>query len=310
MNVQSTALARVRTLEVSPARFRRLALTTAIALYVIVVTGATVRLTASGLGCEHWPGCTRGNPFPAKDYHAFIEFGNRLIGAATIGVTLLLWLAARRTPGLPRSLVWLAFVVFLGTLAQAPLGALTVALDLHPLLVISHLVLSLLVLGAGVVLVLHAYAQEEALPAAAVPAELRRAGLVLAAACLALVVTGTLVTAAGPHSGGVDIHRLGTLSAALYVHVRATAVFGCVFLFCLGYLTARRTRVPLLFRAALGLLGLVLVQMAVGEIQYRTHLPWWLVLVHVALASALWAGTVALATLFWSPHRRVAPERT
>jgi cytochrome c oxidase assembly protein subunit 15 len=310
--VETTAHARfrLRTLELSPRAFLRLALAATAALYVIVVTGATVRLTASGLGCEHWPGCTRDNPFPAKDYHAFIEFSNRLVGAVTIVLTLLAWLGSRRTPGLPRRARRLAALTFAGTLAQAPLGAITVYFDLHPLLVISHFLLSLVVLAWAVGLVLEARGLQEGWSRPLVPAELRRAGLVLVAACLALVVSGTLVTAAGPHSGGADVRRLGTVDAALWVHVRSTALFGCVFLFCLGYLAARRERSPRLFHAALGLLGLILVQMAVGEIQYRTELPWWLVLVHVGLAAGVWATTVALVLLFARPLRSLEPGAT
>jgi cytochrome c oxidase assembly protein subunit 15 len=304
--VETTVPARLRSLELSPRAFRRIAVAAATALYVIVATGANVRLTASGLGCEHWPGCTRDNPFPAKDYHAFIEFSNRLVGAITIGLTLVAWLASRRTPGLERRVRRLALLTFLGTLAQAPLGAITVYLDLHPLLVMSHFLLSLVVLAWGIGLVLEARGLEEGWSEPLVPAELRRAGLVLVAACLALVVSGTFVTAAGPHPGGVDIHRLGTVSAAIWVHVRATALFGCVFLFCLGYLAARRGRAPRLFQLALGLLALILVQMGVGEIQYRTGLPWWLVLVHVALAAAVWAWTVGFVLLLRRPLRFLA----
>jgi heme a synthase len=306
--VETTVPARLRSLELTPRAFRRLATGAAAALYVIVATGATVRLTASGLGCEHWPGCTRDNPFPAKDYHAFIEFSNRLVGAITIGLTLVAWLASRRTPGVERRVRRLALLTFLGTLAQAPLGAITVYFDLHPLLVMSHFLLSLVVLAWGVGLVVEARGLEEGWAEPLVPAELRRAGLVLVAACLALVVSGTLVTAAGPHPGGVDIQRLGTVQTAIWVHVRATALFGCVFLFCLGYLAARRGRALRLFHVAVGLLGLVLVQMAVGEIQYRSGLPWWLVLVHVALAAAVWAWTVGFVLLLRRPPLSLAPD--
>src|SRR6476619_19856 len=95
-------------------------------LWLIVVTGAAVRLTSSGLGCRHWPGCEKGHPLPAKDYHAYIEFGNRLVGGVTIVVPLLGALGATRTPTLPRWARRLALVIFVGTLAQAPLGYLAV----------------------------------------------------------------------------------------------------------------------------------------------------------------------------------------
>src|SRR5512133_679718 len=125
-------------LVLSPQTFRRYAFANVFALWVIVTTGATVRLTASGLGCEHWPGCTAGNPFPSKSYHSFIEFGNRIVSAVTILATLGGWVGARFTPGVPLRLRRLALGTFLGTLAQAPLGAITVYAGLNPWLVMSH----------------------------------------------------------------------------------------------------------------------------------------------------------------------------
>src|SRR6266508_5562534 len=156
MQVESTPATRARGFELSPTTFRRLALGSAGWLWLIVVSGATVRLTASGLGCEHWPGCTAGNPFPEKDYHAFVEFGNRMVATIPLGLTLATAAAAWFVRGLSRWAVWLAVAVAIGTFAQAPLGYVTVKLDLHPLIVMSHLLLSLLVLAGGVVLALEA----------------------------------------------------------------------------------------------------------------------------------------------------------
>src|SRR6266545_3654746 len=154
VNAYPTALARLRGLVLSPAQFLPLALVQIGALWLIVGTGAAVRLTDSGLGCRHWPGCEEGHPLPAKDGHAYIEFGNRLFGGVTIAVALVVWLAARRTPALPRWSVQLTLVVFLGTLLQAPIGLLAVASDLRWPIVMLHLLLSIALLGGATVLVL------------------------------------------------------------------------------------------------------------------------------------------------------------
>src|SRR5213076_2392134 len=130
MAIDSTT-ARARSLELSAAAFLRLALASVGALWLIMDTGAAVRLTDSGLGCRHWPGCERGHPLPAKDYHAYIEFGNRVVGGVVIVLTLLAWIGATRTPGLPRWAVRLSLTVFVGTLLQAPLGYLAVRSDLE-----------------------------------------------------------------------------------------------------------------------------------------------------------------------------------
>src|SRR5437660_8798327 len=131
MHVESSRVARIRALEVTPVLFSRIALTAATALYVIVVTGATVRLTASGLGCDHWPGCQAGQPFPEKGYHSYIEFGNRLVGGVAIVVTLGAAIGARFVPSLPVYARRTAVLVFVGTLAHAPLGYLTVMFHLN-----------------------------------------------------------------------------------------------------------------------------------------------------------------------------------
>jgi cytochrome c oxidase assembly protein subunit 15 len=139
------------------------------------------------------------------------------------------------------------------------------------------------------------------------PLTIRRGAFVAAAALLALVVTGAVSTAAGPHPGGSDVERLWRLHAALYVHVRATAIFGALFAGFLVYLWRNRARWPLYLEAAGALLLLLLVQMGIGEVQYRTHLPWWLVLIHVGLAGAVWACGVALVSVVERPPKPFAP---
>ncbi len=305
VNAQPTALARLRGFVLTPARFVPLALAQLGALWLIVGTGAAVRLTDSGLGCRHWPGCEEGHPLPAKDAHAFVEFGNRLVGGVTIAITLLTWLAARRTRALPPWAVRLALAVFLGTLAQAPIGLLAVATDLRWPIVMVHLLLSVALLAGATVLAIEARSAEVGRVRACVPRELQRLGLAAAAACFALIVGGSLATAAGPHSGGGradKIDRLGTLQPFVYTHAVIVGIFLCTFLFTLGYLASRRDRSPRLFALALGVLAVLLVQMGLGELQWRTHLPWGLVLVHVFVAAVVWVGTVALATLLFRPN--------
>lgn len=301
MSVRTSAPARVRSSALSTRAFVRLAAAAAAALYLIVLSGATVRLTASGLGCESWPGCQAGAFFPEEDYHGWVEFGNRFVSLFPIALTLLAWLGARRTAGLPRWVTALALATFVGTIAQAPLGLVTIVLDLHPVLVMSHFLLALVVLAGGVVVLLAALEQERGRAAPVVPRLVRWGGLVLGASCLVLVVTGMLATAAGPHSGSADIRRLGNLFDAVYVHVRATAVFGVLFALVLAVLARRRDRARAPFVVAIGVLAVLLAQMAVGEIQWRNSLPWGVVLTHVGLAAAVWAGTVALVTLLWRP---------
>ena len=308
LSVASRRVARLRAIALTPQLFVWAAAASALSLYLILITGATVRLTASGLGCEHWPGCQAGQPFPEKGYHSYIEFGNRLVGAVTIALTLVAALGALRTRGLPRWARRLALAVFLGALAQAPLGYFTVRFHLNPYLVISHFLLSAVVLAGAVVVLLAALELRYGATEPLVPRELQQIVTLAAVAALVLLVSGTIATASGPHPGDSSkVRRLWTLGDAIYVHAGATAVFGVCFVFALGYLAARRSRSPRLFLFSLGVLALLGVQMAIGETQYRTHLPWWLVLVHVGIAGAVWSGIVALATLFRRPLGWFAP---
>ena len=277
-------------------RFRAFAIAAAASLYVITITGALVRLTASGLGCDSWPGCQEGAFFPAEDHHGFIEFGNRVFGAIPISLTFLTWFVSRRVAS--RFVQRVALATFLLTLVQAPIGLVVIATELEPIAVVVHFTLALVALAGALIVLLEAWKPALDDP---VPGELRRAGLVLAAACLALVVTGTFATAAGPHSGDPDVGRLWMLDNAMWVHVRAAGLFGLALLFVLGYLVARRARSPRLFRVGLVVAALALAQSAVGELQWQTELPWGIVLVHVALAAAVWSATVVLVTLFHQP---------
>lgn len=277
-------------------RFRLFAIAAAASLYVIVITGALVRLTASGLGCDSWPGCQEGAFFPAEDHHGFIEFGNRVFGAIPISLTFLTWFVSRRVAS--RFVQRVALATFLLTLVQAPIGLVVIATDLEPIAVVVHFTLALVALGGSLIVLLEAWNPVLDEP---IPGELRRAGLVLAAACLALVVTGTFATAAGPHSGDPDVGRLWMLDSAMWVHVRAAGLFGLALLFVLGYLVSRRACSPRLFRVGLVVAALAFAQSSVGELQWQTELPWGIVLVHVALAAAVWSATVVLVTLFHQP---------
>jgi heme a synthase len=285
---------------VSHGVFRGLTYAALGALLLIVVSGATVRLTASGLGCENWPRC--GETFlPEKDFHALVEFGNRVVGFGVGIVTLLVAGAAWRVERLPRWLVWTATALPFTVLAQGVLGGITVVFELHPLIVMAHFLLSLVAIAVAVLVVLGALGLSDGeRPAPAATA------LALAAvpSALVLVVTGALVTAAGPHSGGEEIARFGNVLDAVHVHIGATAVFGVTFLVLVVVLVAGRLRTELALAG--GVLVLLIVQMAVGEVQWRNGLPWGLVLVHVGLATLVWTGAVAIAGRLVLRSRRLA----
>jgi cytochrome c oxidase assembly protein subunit 15 len=297
--VSTAASALPRRLELSPAAFRRLAWWTVGWLLLIVATGATVRLTGSGLGCEHWPGCAPGAFIPKKGYHSDVEFSNRIVAFLTVVTTLVFAVAAAAMRTLTRRTKTLAWLVFAGTLAQAPLGAVTVHYHLNPYLVIAHLLLSLAVLGLGVLVAVGGVA-------APLPVHARQAGTLLLAAVTFLVVTGTLSTAAGKFpgsSGDQRVHRLGAFQPAVALHVKAVAVFGACFLLLAAWAWRNRDRHRWVLRGCAGLLAILALQMALGETQYRLYdrIPWWVVLLHVTVAAGLFAWTVGLVARLWRP---------
>jgi len=289
-----------------PIGFRRVAWWAVGCLVAIVATGATVRLTGSGLGCPHWPTCNATHALP-KGYHSTIEFSNRVVSALTVLSTLALAIAAWRTSALGRRGKWLATAVFAGTLAQAPLGAITVYYDLDPYLVISHLLLSLTVLGLGVLTLLEAQRLVRG-DGSPLPTIARVGGAVLLVAVAALVVSGTLSTASGrfPGSSGTQVvERIWMFHSAVWLHVRAVAAFGIVFLVLAAWAWMRRSTWPWLVRGCVALLAILLVQMGIGEWQYRRYgtVPWWVVVAHVFVAALLFAWTVGLVARLWRPVR-------
>ena len=296
MTAVETSLPRLRGLTISPRTFRRAALANVLWLFVIVASGASVRLTDSGLGCLDWPGCSAGSFVPKNGFHSFVEFSNRIVSGVAVFITLGTLVLALLTRSARPWVRWVAGAAFLGTAAEAPLGKITVDHNLNPWLVGTHFLLAILVLMLGVVVLLEAWG----LRGEAVPMWVRRIGLLVGASCAVLVVTGTLATAAGPHSGSVAVPRVWSFDPAVWLHVRATAVFGISFALLLLWLAIRRYRQ---LWAAFAVLAVLAAQMAVGEIQYHTKLPWWLVLTHVTLAAGLWAATVAFVALLWRPDR-------
>ncbi|MFN8223029.1 MAG: COX15/CtaA family protein [Gaiellales bacterium] len=302
-----TSRRRLRIAEGSPERLLRVSVFTLALLAFVVGSGAFVRLTGSGLGCENWPRC--GDlPFPARGYHAFIEFGNRVIALIGILGTLATWLVARRTTDLDRRVVQAALAVFAMTFAQIPLGGITVILELHPLAVMSHFLLAMVTVAVAVCVVLEAWSATRGLGASPAPGWLRWVSVVGIAACAVMVVTGAVATASGPHPGDSrQVERLGlTITDTVYVHVRATAVFGIGLLIIGAYLWRLRAALPGVVKLGLVLLGVLCAQMVVGEVQYRNALPWGLVLVHVTLAGLIWALTVAVAYATWRPPAPLA----
>jgi cytochrome c oxidase assembly protein subunit 15 len=276
-------------------------------LLAVTVTGATVRLTASGLGCRSWPGCEGRIQLPQSGYHSYVEFGNRVVSSVPVALTVLLAIAAWRRTDLPRWARWAAIGAAVATVGQAPLGLLTVYTHLHPLMVMTHFLFTLVAIAFAVVVAVEVAGLLGG-RAAAFDRRLRYSGLALVALLGALVVSGALATASGPHPGDYseEVRRIWSLDDAAWLHVRVTAVFGIALILFVAALVARWRTHQRLALYALAALIVVVIQAGIGELQWRTGLPWRTVLAHVGVAGFAWAAVVALVALVWRPTRAVA----
>ncbi len=291
-----SASAQRRRRQLSPATVSHLAQVALVAVFLVVVSGAVVRLTDSGLGCDNWPNCSE-TPFPEREFHATIEFVNRVVALIGIILTLVVAVSARLMARPDRLLSRAALIAAIGMVAQIPLGGLTVLLDLHPLAVMTHFLLALIVFGVVVFVAIEARRNASG-PARSTESTAARRATVLAVALLplaaALVVTGAFVTSAGPHPGGDGVERLGDFWTSLRVHVWINGAFGIGFAALLGLLWLARRELKGVMVMALAVLVVLVAQMAVGETQRNNGLPWELVLAHVAMASLVWAGMVGV----------------
>ena len=268
--------------------FERVAGAAVVALVLVIISGAAVRLTGSGLGCPDWPACTRTSVVAPLQFHAWVEFGNRLINAvvtvASVGALLAAW---RRTPR-RRDLTLLSAGLVLGLVAEVVMGYLVVKYQLAPLLVTIHFLLGLSFLALAVVLHHRASIPDGPVEArvAVGPVAAFLARLTLAA--LAVVVAlGTIVTSTGPHGGSPTARRFGfSLHDVARIHGSAADAFMALTALLLFSLVRAGAPAAVIRRAQVMLLAL-LAQGAIGYTQYLTHDPVGLVAVHVAGASLL-----------------------
>jgi cytochrome c oxidase assembly protein subunit 15 len=280
-------------LTVSPDQFRKASYAALALLSLIVLSGAAVRLTDSGLGCENWPKCG-GTPLPPLSSHALIEFGNRAVSAVVGVVTVITAVLAFTRKPFRRDLALLALLLPLGVVAQAVLGGLTVLNHLAPGFVMAHFSLSLLILVAA-----FALAWRSTYEPGARPRSTDRLGVWsvrgLAPLGALTIFAGTVATASGPHSGGFTgqvVHRLhfkgaDTLIWAVHQHATIAAIFG-VAVIGVWFLHRHRGASAQTLEPLTVLGVLLAAQGLVGSVQYELKLPSEIVWVHVALATMTW----------------------
>jgi cytochrome c oxidase assembly protein subunit 15 len=275
--------------------FRWFAFASFLSMIIIVLSGAAVRLTGSGLGCPDWPTCFHDRISGSMQIHSFIEYTNRFITVALVLVSAVTFLAALTRQPRRRDLVFLSGLLILGVVADGLLGAFVVYSKLNPWLVSLHMLLSLSMVVIGAVL----YHRSKYVYGPGARADVRDPHFRLIARLLwipfgALLIAGTITTGSGPHAGSsqgqLRAKRLPfALSDATWVHSVAAVLFiGLVT----GLLFAVwRSDVPEALKLGIRRLVIIsLVQAGIGLTQFLTHLPPLLVELHVAGAVSLTIG--------------------
>lgn len=285
---------------ISPEGFERLALIGVWVLAVTIISGAAVRLTGSGLGCSTWPSCTQTSVVAPLRFHAWVEFGNRLVNAAvTIAALGTVFVALRRRPS-RRDLTLLSAGLVVGLLVEVVMGALVVYSKLNPVLVSVHFLLGLAFLAVGVVLH-HRAGLPDRRPAPrpmVLPVQIWLARLVLVG--LTVVVSlGTVVTSTGPHGGSPDAPRFHfSLHSVAQLHGSAVEIFLFITLVMLWSLSHFGAPRPVVRRAQVMLVTLA-AQAAVGYGQYLSGDPVAVVALHVAGASIAVIATLRFYMGLW-----------
>ena len=319
---------------VSPATYRRITFWTIVALGAIVLTGVSVRLTGSGLGCPDWPSCD-DQFFPTEEnqYHAWIEFGNRLVtGVVSVAVVLAvlgsLWRVPKRN-----DLVWWSLGLVAGVGAQVILGRWVVTSELKPWVVIAHFLLSMVLLWNAIVL--HHRADEgnrkdrspiagrspidsngirtgnglrNGLSSPSSPTlrlgDSRLRAMLWAMSVLAgwVLVNGTLVTGSGPHGGDENAERLSfDIADVARLHSISVIVF-CVLVLGIFWMLFRSSLPEEALKPMYVLLVVIAMQGFIGYLQYFNDVPELLVGMHVLGAISVWWATLHAHLEVWNAH--------
>ena len=284
----------VTVITVSQKTFRTVIGTALGSLSVIIFTGAMVRLTGSGLGCADWPRCNATKFVDVSAGHTLIEQANRLFtGVVSFSVIAAVLLAHFRKP-MRQDLVLLAWGLVIGVLVQIVIGGVVVLTGLNPYANMAHFLVSLVLVANAFVLFRRSGQEPDTYFRSGPPRLVTAIRLVVGSSSLALV-TGTVVTATGPHAGDENAVRLGfALTSVARVH--SVSVLVTIALIIFLAVRAKQLHGDASTTDAIqALLFAAVFQGAIGYAQYFTGVPVALVALHIAGATALWFAVCNLA---------------
>jgi cytochrome c oxidase assembly protein subunit 15 len=275
-------------------RYRELAIVTTVGICVLVVAGGAVRLTGSGLGCDDWPNCNDQRFIDVTSGHTAIEQLNRLlsglIGLPTLLLAIVSFRAAKRGSGLR----WPALGVLVSVVANAVVGGSAVIVDLHPAMIMSHFLLAMVSIAFGLI----AIRAGSGVPISwrLLDGQNRLHQLVgaLMILMIAALVTGTVVTGAGPHAGDEEARRFGFDIGSVARFHSVTVIASIATAILIALIIRRGTEFAPLQSALSSWFFVGLVQGGIGYTQYFNGVPELLVGVHIAGATLLWFLTLRL----------------
>ena len=270
-------------------------------LCVIVLSGALVRLTGSGLGCEDWPNCNSQHFVDVSSSHAAIEQINRLftgvVSFAVMAAVLMAWFRDPRR----RDLVLLSWGLVAGVAAQIVIGAVVVLTGVNPWANMAHFSVSMLLVACAFMLERSSRLDSVRTVVRKVPPSTRPLWALVCGLCAVVVMTGTVVTATGPHAGAEDAVRFGfALRSVARVHSGAVLLtLGALALLALKLAGESSSDAASARQAVSTLIFVSMLQGAIGYLQYFTGVPVVLVAFHIAGATAFWLGS---CNLYFAPR--------
>jgi len=279
---------------------RRISLANLIAQSGIIVTGAIVRLTGSGLGCPTWPDCTPGSLIPVagqvEGFHKYIEFGNRTLTFLVLAISIALFVFSLINE--KRNIILWSFLPLIGTLLQAVLGGITVLTGLNPFTVMAHFLLSIILVGISVKI--YNYFNDQRI-SKSLPKIVDNYVKIVTLVGFAVITLGTITTGSGPHSGDEIAARFNLdLRVIAWLHADTVLLFVGLIIGLL-VITKLNSESNHLYKTNRTLFIICLFQGFIGYVQWFNDLPWVLVSLHVIGAVIAWIAIANLALFSSNP---------
>jgi heme a synthase len=279
---------------------RRISLANLIAQSGIIVTGAIVRLTGSGLGCPTWPDCTPGSLIPVagqvEGFHKYIEFGNRTLTFLVLAISIALFVFSLINE--KRNIILWSFLPLIGTLLQAVLGGITVLTGLNPFTVMAHFLLSIILVGISVKI--YSYFNGQRI-SKSLPKIVDNYVKIVTLVGFSVITLGTITTGSGPHSGDEIAARFNLdLRVIAWLHADTVLLFIGLIIGLL-VITKLNSESNHLYKMTRTLFIICLLQGFIGYVQWFNDLPWLLVSLHVIGAVITWIAIANLALFSSNP---------